>query len=58
MAFVAGLALSSAGLALTGGGSVVIDLVVVLLATALVSAGRFVSFRGRMYRQVQDRPTT
>jgi putative flippase GtrA len=54
-ALAAGLVLSSAGLAAVGGGSVVADLVVVVAANALVSVGRFVSFRARTYRHLQER---
>lgn len=56
MAFVAGLVLSSAGLAAvsTVSSSVIADVVTVLMANAVVSAGRFVSFRGRTFRHHRD----
>ena len=34
--------------------SVVADVVIVLVANAVVSAGRFVSFRGRTFRQHRE----
>jgi putative flippase GtrA len=56
VALVAGLALSTAGLAGVSAvsSSVVSDLAVVVAANAVVSAGRFVSFRGRTFRQHRD----
>jgi putative flippase GtrA len=56
VAFVAGLALSTAGLAAvsTVSSSVIADVAVVLIANAVVSAGRFVSFRGRTFRQHRE----
>jgi hypothetical protein len=56
VAFVAGVALSTAGLAAVSAvsSSVVADLAVVVVANAVVSVGRFVSFRGRTFRQHRD----
>ena len=56
VSFVAGLALSTAGLAAVSivSSSVVADVAIVLVANAVVSAGRFVSFRGRTFRQHRE----
>jgi putative flippase GtrA len=54
VALVAGLVLSTAGLLACSGMSWAVDLIVVLVANALVSVGRFISFRGRVYRHLQD----
>ncbi|MDQ2839060.1 MAG: hypothetical protein M3Y89_16865 [Actinomycetota bacterium] len=59
MAFIAGLALSTAALAAvsTVSSSVTVDMVTVLVANAVVSAGRFVSFRGRTFRHHREAMT-